>query len=82
VNTLKKLWKLLSARFAGQNLTEKYRTELRNRRRKSGESLDSLCSDVRRLLIMGYPGPTSTAHEAIAKDSFIGALDSELSMKV
>jgi len=82
VNTLEKLWKLLSDRFAGQNLTEKYRTELRNRRRKSGESLDSLCSDVRRLLIMGYPGPTSTAHEAIAKDSFIGALDSELSMKV
>ena len=31
---------------------------------------------------MGYPGPTSSAHEAIAKYSFIGALDSELAQKV
>jgi len=82
VSTLDKLWKLLSDRFAGQNLTEKFRTELRNRRRKPNESLDALCTDVRRLLIMGYPGPTSTAHEAIAKDSFIKALDSELAQKV
>ena len=82
VNTLDKLWKLLSDRFAGQNLTEKFRTELRNRRRKLNESLDALCTDVRRLLIMGYPGLTSSAHEAIAKDSFIGALDSELAQKV
>jgi len=81
VNTLDKLWKLLSGRFAGQNQTKKYRTELRNPRRKQGESLDSLCTDVRRLLIMGYPGPTSTAHKAIVKGSFIGALDSELAQK-
>jgi len=82
VNTLDKLWKLLSDRFGGQKLTKKNRTELRNRRRKHGESLDSLCTDVRRLLIMGYPGPRFTAHEAIARDSFIGALDSELAQKV
>ena len=81
-DTLEKLWKLLSDRFGGQNLTEKYRTELRNRRRKPGESLDSLCQDIRRLLILGYPGPASSAHEAIARDSFIGALPSELSLKV
>ena len=81
-DTLEKLWNLLSDRFAGQNLTEKYRTELRNRRRKPGESLDALCQDIRRLLILGYPGPTSSAHDAIAKDSFIDALSSELSLKV
>lgn len=79
---MEKLWKLLSDRFAGQNLTEKYRTELRNRRRKPGESLDGLCQDIRRLLILAYPGPTSSAHEAIAKDSFIDALSSELSLKI
>jgi len=81
-DTLEKLWKLLSDRFAGQNLTEKFRTELRNRRRKPGESLDALCQDIRRLLILGYPGPNSSAHDAIAKDSFIDALSSELSLKV
>jgi len=77
-----KLWKLLSDRFAGQNLAEKYRTELRNRRRKQDESLDVLCQDIRRLLILAHPGPSSSAHEAIAKDSFIDALSSELSLKV
>jgi len=81
-DTLEKLWKMLSDRFAGQNVTEKYRTELRNYRRKPGESLDTLCQNIRRLLIYGYPGPTSSAHEAIAKDSFIDALSSELSLKV
>ena len=81
-DSLEKLWKLLGDRFAGHNLTEKYRTELRNRRRKPGESLDALCQDIRRLLIYAYPGPTSSAHEAIAKDSFIDALSVELSLKV
>jgi len=33
-------------------------------------------------LILSYTGPTSSAHEAIAKDSFIDALDAELSMKI
>jgi len=31
---------------------------------------------------MRYSGPTFTAHEAIARDSFIGTLDSELAQKV
>jgi len=31
---------------------------------------------------LGYPGPSSSAHEAIAKDSFIDALSGELSIKV
>jgi len=41
-----------------------------------------LCQNIRRLLIFGYPGPKSSAHEAIAKDSFIDALSNELAMKV
>ena len=81
-NSLEKLWKLLCDRFGNENLIEKHRTELRTRRRKSGESLSVLCQDIRRLLILSYPGPTSSAHEAIAKDSFIDALDVDLSMKV
>ena len=36
-DTLDKLWKLLSDRFAGHNLAEKCRTELRNRGRKPGD---------------------------------------------
>ena len=73
---------MLSNRFGNENLVEKHRTELRTRRRKSGESLSVLCQDIRRLLILSYPGPTSAAHEAIAKDSFIDALDEDLGIKV
>ena len=58
MNTLDKLWKLLSDRFAGQNQTEKYRTELRNRRRKQGESLDSLCT------VPTAPVPSNNSHPA------------------
>jgi len=42
----------------------------------------ALSQDIRRLLILGYPGPSSTAHDAIAKDSFIDALPVELGLKV
>jgi len=80
-DSVDKLWKLLSNRFGNENLVEKHCTELRTRRRKSGELLSVLCQD-RRLLILSYPGPTSAAHESIAKDSFIDALGVDLSMKV
>ena len=81
-DSVDKLWKLLCDRFGNENLIEKHRTELRTRRRKPGESLSVLCQDIRRLLILSYPGPSSSAHEAIAKDSFIDALDVDLGMKV
>ena len=51
IDTLDKLWNLLANRFAGHNLTEKYRTELRNRRRQPDESLDALSQDIRLLIV-------------------------------
>ena len=55
---------------------------MRTRCRNSSESLSVLCQHIRLLLILSYPGPISSAHEAIAKDSFIDALDVDLSTKV
>jgi len=82
VDNLSKLWQTLSDRFGGHDLTEKYRTELRARVRKPNESLSSLYADIKKLSAMGYPGPTSSAKEAIMRDCFIEALDPDLALKL
>ena len=71
MDDLSKLWQALADRFGGHDLTEKYRTELRARVRKSNESLSSLYADVKRLSALGYPGPTTSAKEAIMRDCFM-----------
>ena len=82
VDDLSKLWHALADRFGGHDLTEKYRTELRARVRKPNESLSSLYADIKKLSAMGYPVPTSSAKDAIMRDSFIEALDPELALKL
>jgi len=47
-DSLKKLTGVLKDRFGGVNMADKYRIEVRNRRRKPGETLRSLHSDIRR----------------------------------
>ena len=54
-NSLKKLTNMLKQRFGGMNQVDKYRIEVRNRRRKAGESLQSLHSDIRRLAALAFP---------------------------
>jgi len=82
VDDLSKLWQALADRFGRHDLTEKYRTKLIARVRKPNESLSSLYADVKRLSALGYPGPTSSAKEAIMRDCFIEALDPDLALKL
>ncbi|GBN55349.1 hypothetical protein AVEN_200582-1 [Araneus ventricosus] len=44
----------LEARFGDSHLTQFYRTELKTRRQKPGESLQVLAADVERLMILAY----------------------------
>ena len=83
-NTLSKLWKLLEDRFGGRKITERYRTELRARKRRSGESLNSLFLDIKRLIALGYQSESasSTVLDSLAKDCFIGALADDLALRV
>jgi len=74
---------MLKERFGETNQADKYRIEVRNRRRKTGESLQSLHSDIRKLVALVFPELDHRARETIASDYFIDALaDPDFALKV
>ena len=54
------LVKRLRARFGTENQKERFQVELQCRRRKQNESLRDLAHDVRRLMMLAYPGESHT----------------------
>ena len=52
-----------------------YRAQLKLVRRKKGESLTDLAMEIRRLMMMAFPGPTDSTTEIVARDVFLDALD-------
>jgi len=73
--TVERLIDILRNRFGTQNQAERYRAELRKRKRRRNESLQSLYQDICRLMSLAYPGPTSSLSEVVARDAFLEALD-------
>jgi hypothetical protein len=65
----------LRDRFGEKGMEEKFKNELRCRRRPKGESIRELAQDVRRLMTLAYPGEQSSLSEHIARDAFLSALD-------
>ena len=74
-STPKQLKKILQERFGGANQADKYRLEVRIRRRGRNEPLNSLYSDIRRLTALAFPHMDRSARESIACDYFIDALN-------
>ena len=75
--------KVLKERFGEVNQADKYRIEVKNRKRQPGETLRSLYSDIRRLVALALPGFDRKASETMASDYFIGALnDPDFALKV
>jgi hypothetical protein len=66
---------LLRARFGNENQAERFRAELKARRRRKGESLQALYNEICRLLALAYPGPPSTIISLVGRDAFLDALD-------
>jgi len=66
---------LLRTRFGSSNQCERFRAELYARKRKRGESLQSLCNDVRRLLLLAYPDSHDVVCDVVGRDAFLAALD-------
>ena len=82
-NSLKKMVKVLKERFGEANQADKYRIEVKNRKRQPGETLRSLHSDIRRLVALALPGFDRKARETMACDYFIDALnDPDFALKV
>jgi len=64
-------------------MEEKFQSELRCHQRNKSESLRELAQDIRRLMILAYPGEKFTLSEHIARDAFLSALaDFEFELKI
>ena len=54
---------------------ERYRAELNARRRKRGESAQSVYQDIKRLMALGFRGRSSEMYEVLSRDAFLSALN-------
>jgi len=66
--------KVLQERFGEANQSDKYRFELKSRRRRPKETLRNLHSDIRRLTALALPNLEHRARKIMACDYFIDAL--------
>ena len=81
--SLSELTKVLKQRFGGKSFADKHRIEIRNRRRKSDETLQSLHSDIRRLAALAFPKMDYRTREVISCDYFLDAMgDPDAALKI
>jgi len=71
----KQIVEKLRRRYGSQEQQEKFKVELRIRKRKSNESLQELAQDIERMASLAYPGVDQSTRETFATDFFIDALD-------
>ncbi|GBN24263.1 hypothetical protein AVEN_109699-1 [Araneus ventricosus] len=69
--------KALESRFGDSHLTQFYRTELKTRRQKPGESLQELAADVERLMSLTYAECPLDVRESLAVQYFVDAIRDE-----
>jgi len=74
---------LLKNRFGSLNEEERYRSELKARRRRRGEPLQAVYQDIRRLMALAFPGQSGPLWEIMARDAFVESLaDPALRLRV
>lgn len=77
------LLRLLRSRFGTADMIERFRCELRQRRRRNGESIQSVYNDVCRLVALSYPGETGELSRLVARDAFLDCLgDADMRVRV
>ena len=64
----------LRRRYGSTDQQEKFRTELRFRKRKPSETLQELAHDVEKLVTLAYPEAGSQTKDVLGRDGFIDAL--------
>ncbi|KAF8793060.1 hypothetical protein HNY73_004589 [Argiope bruennichi] len=67
----------LESRFGDSHLTQFYRTQLKTRRQKAGESLQVLAADVQRLMSLAYAECRRDVRESLAVQYFVDAIRDE-----
>jgi transposase InsO family protein len=81
-HTEEDLVRLLKERFCDEGLVETFRAQLRSRRRRKGESLQSLYHDVIRLLNLSYPDDRGQYSQILGRDAFLSALDDDMRFRI
>jgi len=71
----KELVDLLKLRFGTYEQQERFRLELKFRRRQAGESLQELMSDISRLVCLAYPRAEPQLQDILAVDAFVDSLN-------
>ncbi|GBN90301.1 hypothetical protein AVEN_181344-1 [Araneus ventricosus] len=69
--------KALESRFGDSHLTQFYRTVLKTRRQKPGESPQALAADVERLMSLAYAECPLDVRESLAAQYFVDAIRDE-----
>ncbi|GBL79109.1 hypothetical protein AVEN_92362-1 [Araneus ventricosus] len=69
--------KALEARFGDSHLTQFYRTELKTRRQKPGQSLQVLAAYVERLMSLAYAECPQDARDSLSAQYFVDAIRNE-----
>jgi len=83
IGSLSGLMKILETRFRGKAMADKHRIELRNRRRRADETLQSVHSDIRRLAALAYHNVSREMREEVTCDHFLDAIgDSDFVFKI
>ena len=67
INLARKLIRVLTKRFGGTEQADKYRLEVKYRRRKPGESLRTLHAEIRKLVALAFPKLDHKARELISR---------------
>jgi hypothetical protein len=74
---------LLRNRFGAVHQQERFRAELRCRKRKPHESLQTVYTDVCKLISLAYPGESSSLLDLVARDAFLQSLnDPDLCVRI
>jgi len=68
---------LLRTRFGNELQIERFRAELRARRRKPDEPLQSLYLDITRMVMLAHPDAEVELTQHVAKEAFVSALDDD-----
>jgi hypothetical protein len=83
VPTYEELVSRLRQRYGSTEQREKFRHELRVRRRKRDENLQEMAQDIERLAALAYPDDPQTTRDRLGVEAFIEALnDPELICKI
>ena len=67
----KDLRRTLRRIYGSDDQAEVYRSQLKIWHRKKGEMFTDVAQEIRKLMVLAYPGPSNKITEMVARDAFL-----------